>query len=92
MLAWRRTSLAMFVNGLLLLLHPGQHGGVPRTRAVLAVSAALLAGAFLLVSRVRWGQLRTRPDDAAVHPSVVILVGVALAALATLVVGFVLVG
>jgi uncharacterized membrane protein YidH (DUF202 family) len=77
-LAWSRTSLAVLVNGMLLILkHPGQDDG--SLRAVAAGLAGIIAVAVYLVGLRRQRTLARRPLPERVTARVEVqLIGVAV--------------
>ncbi len=92
-LAWRRTSLAMLANGVLLLVHPGRAGGHRAAHLLLAALAAVLAGVIFVVGRIRWRRLCGGPGDARVVAGPAIVgVGIGLAVQTLLVLGVLVLG
>ncbi|WP_206518073.1 DUF202 domain-containing protein [Rhodococcus sp. X156] len=72
-LAWSRTSLAVLVNGALLLLRYPQEGEVGRADIALAALSVVIAALTVCFGRVRSRQIAAHRDDPPGPRTVVIL-------------------
>ncbi|MDQ2722577.1 MAG: DUF202 domain-containing protein [Actinomycetota bacterium] len=79
-LAWTRTSLAVLVNGALLLVRHFA-GGVGAVHLAIAALACVIAGVVVFIGRIRAREMRAAGDTPpGPRPLLVVALGASLAA------------